>query len=103
MTHDDEPAIEVEVLAIDGAAPPPPRPASATTDEPYHANVESGRTWSHGQKWPGHVRQMHPLWWPLLIIGGGILLVLFLTAGLVLGILVAVFRIVRSLLRALFE
>ena len=104
MTRDDEPAIEVEVLEIDGAAPPPPGDATGRPDEIYQAddNPAGGHTWARWQRWPGQVRTLHPLWWPVLMIGGGILLALFLTLGLCAAILYAVYRIVRGGLRALF-
>ncbi len=104
MTRDDEPAIEVEVLEIDGAAPPPPRDADGNPDMLYQDDddAEARRTWAGWQNWPGQVRTLHPLWWPLLVVGGGFVLALFLTLGLCLGVLFVAYRIVRGLLRALF-
>jgi hypothetical protein len=101
MPHDDEPAIEVEVIAIDGAAPPPATGAAAA-DARHPDDATSAPAWAHWQGWPGQVRRLHPLWWPVLIVGGGILLVIFLTAGLCAALLFTVYRIVRGLLRALF-
>ncbi|MEI6656103.1 MAG: hypothetical protein WCP45_15165 [Verrucomicrobiota bacterium] len=104
MTRDDEPAIEVEVLAIDGAAPPPPGNANGTPDALYQdeSDAAASHTRAHWQSWPGQVRTLHPLWWPVLMVGGCILLALFLTLGLCVAILFTVYRIVRGFLRALF-
>ncbi|KAB2638036.1 MAG: hypothetical protein DVB26_08660 [Verrucomicrobia bacterium] len=105
MPRDNEPAIEVEVLEIDGAAPPPPRdPAAAAlagididdTSPPGH----SAANW---QRWPGQIRTLPAWWWPLLIIGGTFLLVVMLTLGVLAAALLLVYRMVRGLLRALFE
>jgi len=102
MNRDNEPAIEVEVIEIDGA-PPPPKPSTGAADGIYHEDDSpGGHAWTNWQRWPAQARHLHPLWWPLLIVGGGILLVAFLALGVCLGILVAIYRIVRGLLRALF-
>jgi hypothetical protein len=103
MTRNDEPAIEVEVLEIDGAAPPPPTVAAATDEEIYQDDDSTGgHPWTNWQRWPAQARHLHPFWWPVLIIGGCALLALFLTAGLVLGVLFIIYRIVRNLFRAVF-
>jgi hypothetical protein len=100
MNRDDEPAIEVEVIAIDGAAPPPKTDAA---DGIYPDDgPPGGQAWTHWQSWPSQARNLHPLWWPVIIVAGGILLVVFLTAGLLLGVLFVIYRIVRDLLRVLF-
>ena len=106
MIRDNEPAIEVEVLEIDGAAPPPPKdPAGALTRDATDDDDDSpsGHPWTNWQRWPGHARTLHPFWWPLLIVGGGIVLALFLILGLCAAVLVVIYRIIRGLLRALFE
>ena len=104
MPQDREPAIEVEVLEIDGAAPPPPRAASGALDGIDDGDdSRPGHSWTNWQRWPGQVRTLHPLWWPVLIVGGGILLAGFLALGVLLGVLFIIYRIVRGLLRALFE
>jgi len=104
MTRDNEPAIEVEVLEIDGAAPPPPKdPAGASDRGTDDDDSPSGHTWTNWQRWPGQVRTLHPFWWPVLIVGGGIALAVILTLGVCAAVLVVIWRIVRALLRTLFE
>ena len=100
MNRDDEPAIEVEVIEIDGSAPVPKAAAAAGSDP--DDDSARGQTWTNWQRWPSQARNLHPLWWPVLIVAGGILLAVFLTAGLLLGVLFVIYRIVRDLLRALF-
>jgi len=103
MTRDDEPPIEVEVLEIDGAAPPPPRDTAGVPEELYQDDDSApGHAWTNWQRWPGQARQLHPFWWPVLIVGGFVLLALFLTVGLVLGVVFLLLRIVRNLFRAVF-
>jgi len=91
MTMTDEPqAIEVEVLEIDGAAPP--------------AQVETGREAQSRQpweNWQGRVRQLDARWWPLWLFLGIIALALMLTVGVVLGVIFLIFRIIRGFLRML--
>lgn len=91
MTMTDEPqAIEVEVLEIDGAAPP--------------AKVETGgesQTRQPWDNWQGRVRQLDSRWWPLWVVLGTIALVLMLTVGVVLGAIFLIFRIIRGFLRML--
>ena len=104
MTRDNEPAIEVEVLEIDGAAPPPSRgPTGAVNGVDPDEDFPSGHTWTNWQRWPGQVRTLHPFWWPLLIVGGGMLLAVVLTFGVIAVVLLIIYRIIRGLLRALFE
>ncbi|MCX6878059.1 MAG: hypothetical protein NTW21_30245 [Verrucomicrobia bacterium] len=100
MTTDNEPPIEVEVLEIDGVAPPKPRAADGIDPDGESA---AGHAWTNWQRWPGQVRHLHPLWWPVLVVGGGLLLVIILTLVLILGTLLVIFRIIRNLLRALFS
>ncbi len=91
MTMTDEPqAIEVEVLEIDGAAPP--------------AKVESGgesQSRQPWEKWQGRVRQLDARWWPLWVFLGIIAVALLLTVGVVLGVIFLIFRIIRGFLRAI--
>jgi len=105
MNRDNQPAIEVEVVEIDGAAPPPPRdlgamPAAGRSDDD---DSPTGHPWTNWQRWPGQVRTLHPLWWPLLLVIGGIALALLLTVGLCLVVMLIIYRLIRGLLRALFE
>jgi len=114
MPRDNEPAIEVEVLEIDGEAPPPPRdPASAMArihddaDDIDDDNNNSGQapnpTSANWHSWPRQLRTLPPWYLPLLIIGGTILLGLILTLGVLVAALILIYRIVRGLLRSLFQ
>ena len=90
MTRDDEPAIEVEVLEIDGVAPAGLRPrpdAAPPTPDAWPA-------WAQGA---GRMRRLDRRWWPLWGLLGIVALGVLLTVGLVLGLL---WWIVRSLLNA---
>lgn len=86
-------AIEVEVVAIDGAAPPPAiqraAPASAPR-QPWHA----ART---------RVLQLDSRWWPLWVFLGAIALVLMLTVGVALGVIYLVFRILKGIVNAIIR
>ncbi len=97
MATDPDPILEVEVLEIDGKAPPQSAPSARPSP------TRDSATWTNWQRWPGQVRTIHPLWWPVILVAGGILLILILTIGLVVAVLVTIFRILRSLLRALFS
>lgn len=106
MAHDPDPdpVIEVEVIEIDGKVPPPPnlnaRPNTSLRRGPEdEESSASGRPWTNWQRWPGQVRTLHPLWWPVIIVVGGILLTLLLAVGLFVAILVGIFRLLRALLR----
>lgn len=95
MTNEPQ-AIEVEVVEIDGAAPPakfdprdesPPRP--------------QWQDWQ--QQWQGRVRTLDSRWWPLWVVLGAIGVVVLLTFGLVIGVVFVVFRILSGLFRAIFR
>jgi len=105
MPRDEEPAIEVEILEIDGAAPPPPRnPATGLTGMHGDAHESSpSHPSANWQGWPGQIRTL-PAWcWPLLIVAGALLLGLVLVLGVLAAVVVLIYRIIRGLLRALFE
>jgi sensor domain CHASE-containing protein len=85
-------AIEVEVVEIDGAAPP----ARFETPE-ASAPRPSWQT-----DWQGRVRKLDSRWWPLWVLLGAVAVVLLLTVGLVLGIVFVIFRILRGIIRAIF-
>ncbi len=89
---EEQPALEVEVVEIDGVAPPPPDPGSRRKQAPW-------REWRHG--WTGRVRKLDPRWWPLWLLLGLIALVLLITIGIVAGVLVILYRITLGLLRSL--
>ncbi len=113
--HPSDPGetIEAEVLEIDGQAPPPAtgrgpdaglRPTDFNPfadDDGSSARDPSGRpAW---QSWQGNIRGISPIWWPLLLIAGAVLLFLLLTVGLVLGVFFLIVRTIARLLRALFS
>ena len=89
MTQEPQ-AIEVEVVEIDGAAPP------ARVDP----KKQAPRQWQH---WQGRIRKLDSRWWPLWVLLGAIGVVLLLTVGLVLGIVFVIFRILSAILRAIFR
>ena len=89
MTQESQ-AIEVEVVEIDGAAPP-------AKVEPQE---QAPRQW---QNWQGRIRTLDSRWWPLWVLLGGIAVVLMLTVGLVIGFVFVIFRILGGILRALFR
>ena len=88
MTQESQ-AIEVEVVEIDGAAPP------AKVDR----QEQAPRQW---RTWQGRIRTLDSRWWPLWVLLGAIGVVLLLTVGLVLGIVMVIFRILSAILRAVF-
>ena len=93
MTNEPQ-AIEVEVLEIDGAQPPAPfvpREDPAAQRQP---------PW---QNWQGRVRQLDARWWPPWVILGAIMIFLILTVGVVIGILMVVFRIIRGIIHAIIR
>jgi sensor domain CHASE-containing protein len=85
-------AIEVEVVEIDGAAPP------AKFDKAAEASAPR-QSWQ--MNWQGRVRKLDSRWWPLWVLLGVVAVTLLLTVGLVLGIVFVVFRILRGLVRAI--
>lgn len=107
MAHDPDPVIEAEVLEIDGKVPPPPDPnarsSAALRREAGNEDERNGaHPWTNWQRWPGQVRTLHPLWWPVLIVVGTVLIGLLLTLGVCFVIIVGIFRFIRAILRALF-
>ncbi|MEX1113760.1 MAG: hypothetical protein WEB53_00825 [Akkermansiaceae bacterium] len=88
-------AIEVEVVEIDGAAPP------ATFER--REEVPPARQWQDWQPWQGRVRRLDSRWWPLWVFLGVIAVFLLLTVGVFLGIILVIFRILRRLIRALIR
>jgi len=90
-----EPAIEVEVVAIDGQAPPP-RAVESDQNDPRQAR------W---QQWQGSIqgrlRTLDARWWPLWLILGIIAFAVILTVGVVLIILILVAKVMRGIFLAL--
>ena len=96
MSQNDATEIEVEVLEIDGIAPLPPQ---GPTDGGEPRRSGGMPDWKH---WGGRVRSLDSRWWPLWVVQGSVALYLALTVGLVIGLIYAVFRIVRGFLRSIF-
>lgn len=92
MTNEPQ-AIEVEVVEIDGAAPP-------VKVEPREEAPRQRPDW---QNWQGRVRTLDARWWPLWVLLGVIAVVLLLTVGVVVGIVLVIFRILRGLVRAVIR
>jgi hypothetical protein len=84
--------IEVEVVEIDGAAPP------ATVER--REQVPPTRPW---QGWQGRVRRLDSRWWPLWVFLGTLAIFLILTAGVFLGIILVIFRMLQGMIRALMR
>jgi hypothetical protein len=104
MARDSDPVIEAEVIEIDGKVPLPPDPNARTSrslrrDAEADDEAPTGNTWPSWQRWPGQVRTLHPLWWPVLIVAGIILLSLLIVLGLCAAVVVVIFRILRALFR----
>lgn len=88
-------AIEVEVVEIDGLAPP------AKSAEPDDPQPDPQRQWQDWRSLQGRVLQLDKRWWPLWILLGIVVLALVLTVGVVLGIVFLILRILRGLIRAI--
>jgi hypothetical protein len=86
-------SIEVEVLEIDGAAPP------ARSE----ARGEASPPWQDWKQWQGRMRRLDSRWWPLWVFLGSIAVVLLLTFGVVIGVLFVIFRILSGIVRAIFR
>ena len=88
MTQEPQ-AIEVEVVEIDGAAPP----------AKVERQAEAPRQWQNLQ---GRIRKLDSRWWPLWVLLGAIGVVLILTVGLAVGIVFVIWRILSGIVRAIF-
>lgn len=95
MTTTEPNAIEVEVVEIDGAAPP--AKFERTEDVPQRQRVD----WQDWQSWQGRVRTLDSRWWPVWGFLGVIAVFLLLTVGLVVGMVFLIFRILTGLVRAI--
>ena len=91
----DATEIEVEVVEIENSAP---LPARATTPAAPHEFAR--HDW---RQWRGKVMQLSGWWWPVWLILGIVAFALLATVGMVIGLIVAVFLVCRSLVRALFR
>ena len=93
MTNETQ-AIEVEVVEIDGTAPP----------AKFEEREESPPRRQDWQKnWQGRVRKLDRRWWPLWVFLGAVAVVLLLTVGVFLGIVFVIFRILSGIVRAIFR
>lgn len=92
MTNESQ-AIEVEVVEIDGAAPP----------VKFETPEEAPRQRQDWQQWQGRIRTLDSRWWPLWIFLGVIAVALLLTVGVVVGIVFMIFRVLSGLVRAIFR
>jgi hypothetical protein len=94
MTEEPQ-AIEVEVVEIDGLAPPV---KSARPEDPTPDPQARWQDWGNLQ---GRVLQLDKRWWPLWAVVGIVALALLLTVGVVLGIVFVIFRIIGGFIRAI--
>ena len=91
MTTESQ-AIEVEVVEIDGTAPP----AKFET----RSDLPPRQPW---QNWQNRVRRLDSRWWPLWVFLGSIAVVLLLTVGLVIGVIVVIYKILKGILNAILR
>jgi hypothetical protein len=87
----ESPAIEVEVLAIDGAAPPAPAGQPSTSSRPLWHDMRS------------RMLRLDGRWWPLWLALGAVALVLLLTVGLVVGLVYLILRLIQGILKAVIR
>lgn len=80
--------IEVEVVEVDGVVP--------------SAKVEPQATDSPQRPWRGAVRKLDRRWMPVWILLGAIAFVFVVVVGIVVGIGVVIFRILRGIVRLVF-
>lgn len=92
MTTESQ-AIEVEVVEIDGVAPP-------AKFESRHETPPSGQR-QEWRQWQSRIRKLDSRWWPLWVVLGTIAVFLLLTFGVVIGVLFVIAKIVRGILRAI--
>ncbi len=88
MTQESQ-AIEVEVVQIDGVAPP-----ARAADAPERNARQQPR-----QNWQGRIRRFDGRWWPLWVVLAVVAVFLILTVGLVIGAIYLVLRIIGKVIR----
>jgi hypothetical protein len=108
--HTDVTEIEVEVIEIDGK-----KPSASTQSHTAEPSQEPDLSYAPSssaphpfpnaskrqfQSWPVH--QIHPFWWPFIVLFGGIALALILFIALIIGAFYLCFKIIASTLRLLF-
>lgn len=86
--------IEVEVVEIDGVAP-------VATPQHDPGTAKTRGEWQDWRHWQGRVRRLDSRWWPLWVFLGMIALALFLTVGVVIGVIFLIFRLISNLIRAI--
>lgn len=95
MKEHEEPILEAEVVEIDGVAVEP-RPEVEAAEKRYRGRVD----W---QGWQGRIRVLDKRWMPLWIVLGLIAFLFLATVGLLVAIIVVVFWIFKTILRAVFS
>lgn len=78
--------IEAEVIAIDGASPPPSGDPGSGSEPPW-------------ERMRGRVTRLDARWWPLWLLLGAIAVVLLLTVGVVLGLIFLILRALGAVVR----
>jgi hypothetical protein len=91
MSKTESPAIEVEVLEIDGNTP-----QLRTTRETFSDSQPHSNTWA---TWQGRIRHLDRRWWPLWLLLGLALLTVVLTLGLVVGLITVILKCLQIILR----
>ena len=76
----------MEVLAIDDAAPPHPKPETRPEPDP---------AW---RQWQGRVKHLDARWWPLWVVLGIIVVFLVLTVGVIFGAILLIVKVVSGIL-----
>ena len=88
--------IEVEVVEIDGAAPS----AKFTPRERPPLTSPNWLKWLKGLSW---LRQLDRRWWPLWAVLATVGVFLLLTVGIVIGVIVVIFRVLSGVIRAILR
>jgi hypothetical protein len=99
MPQESEP-IEVEVVAIDGAAPATSKDPQTPSPKPSSGPLHSWQKW---QRRLSFLAKLSPRWWPLWTLLGIIASILLLAVGLVIGVLYLIYYLLKSIARALFR
>ncbi len=86
--------IEVEVVEIDGVAP-------AMTPERAPSPAGMRGEWQDWRHWQGRVSRLDSRWWPLWVFLGIIALGLFLTVGVVVGVIFLIVRLCLKIIRSI--
>lgn len=90
-------AIEVEIVEIDGMAPPPSLAKGREEVPQWSGSPDPWRGWQ------GRIRTLDARWWPLWLFLGIVALALMLTLGVVIGAVWLIFRIVTGFFRSIFH